>query len=276
MDFLFKHWAPLPRQFPAPFTVQSIGHFPRKRETVRNRFATCNFSFILRGSGVYHRNGRQWPVTAPAVIVQIPGEALEYGPVGRGWWEELFVIYKAEQTRLFISSGLLDPDHPVWTVPAPAVLQRQLRELSRLSHQQTERGCADRVDRLCEAMIMESRMGLRHGGGTDISPAIAKIRGELRKNWNQDVDWTALARRHGLSLSGFRRHWLQETGGPPARYLRTLRLREARSLLVETRLPVGEIARQCGFADPLYFSRHFRKETGVSCLAYRRTHRRPQ
>lgn len=53
------------------------------------------------------------------------------------------------------------------------------------------------------------------------------------------------------------------------------RLEEACRLLVETRLKIGEIAAAAGFRDPLYFSRRFRLETGVTAAAYRRSHQSP-
>jgi AraC-like DNA-binding protein len=44
---------------------------------------------------------------------------------------------------------------------------------------------------------------------------------------------------------------------------------EARSLLVETELPVGEVARRVGMADPGYFSRMFRRAHGTSPRSWR-------
>jgi AraC-like DNA-binding protein len=54
-----------------------------------------------------------------------------------------------------------------------------------------------------------------------------------------------------------------------------LKIEEACRLLVETRKKVGEIAEVLGFSDPLYFSRRFRLETGVTAAEYRNTHQSP-
>lgn len=40
-------------------------------------------------------------------------------------------------------------------------------------------------------------------------------------------------------------------------------------MLRQTDLPVREIARRLGYADPYYFSRAFRKTVGTSPTAYR-------
>jgi AraC-like DNA-binding protein len=45
---------------------------------------------------------------------------------------------------------------------------------------------------------------------------------------------------------------------------------KARELLLSSTRPLFEIAQECGFEDPLYFSRIFRRETGISPRGYRR------
>lgn len=58
----------------------------------------------------------------------------------------------------------------------------------------------------------------------------------------------------------------RETGMTPFQYLKNRRLENAADLLAVTvgRGNISETARLCGFSDPLYFSRQFRKKYGVS------------
>jgi AraC family transcriptional regulator of arabinose operon len=53
------------------------------------------------------------------------------------------------------------------------------------------------------------------------------------------------------------------------RHLQAVRLDAARRLLATTDLPVQAVARQVGYADPLYFSRVFRREVGKSPTGFR-------
>lgn len=48
------------------------------------------------------------------------------------------------------------------------------------------------------------------------------------------------------------------------------RMVQARKLLAETDLPVGEVGRRVGIADPGYFARVFRRGNGMAPLAWRR------
>jgi AraC-like DNA-binding protein/quercetin dioxygenase-like cupin family protein len=70
-----------------------------------------------------------------------------------------------------------------------------------------------------------------------------------------DVD--GLAAQAGWSRDHFARLFRAQTGFTVAGYVRQHRLLEARRLLIEGRLTVGEVARAVGFSDPLYFSRAF-------------------
>ena len=47
------------------------------------------------------------------------------------------------------------------------------------------------------------------------------------------------------------------------------RIQRACQLLRHSQLPVGAVAVSVGFEDPFYFSRTFRRETGVSPTEYR-------
>ena len=50
-----------------------------------------------------------------------------------------------------------------------------------------------------------------------------------------------------------------------------LRMTNARSLLEDTDLQIKEIAERCGYKDALYFTQAFKKETGLTPSAYRKT-----
>ena len=66
-----------------------------------------------------------------------------------------------------------------------------------------------------------------------------------------------------LSPSQLQRKVLAITEKTPLQVIRDLRLQKARELLQKTDMTVAEVAFQCGFFDPSYFTRIFRKEEGV-------------
>lgn len=74
------------------------------------------------------------------------------------------------------------------------------------------------------------------------------------------------AGRHEIHLAReFRRFF----GISVAAYLRRLRIEQAERLLLKARIPIGEIAQNCGFASHSHLCREFRKHFGVAPSAYR-------
>ncbi|MDK1474692.1 helix-turn-helix transcriptional regulator [Streptomyces sp. 549] len=63
------------------------------------------------------------------------------------------------------------------------------------------------------------------------------------------------------------------TGRTPGQLLREARTREAKRLLSAGDLTVRQVAGRVGYPDPAYFSRFFRRETGMTPGAFRHAHR---
>jgi AraC family transcriptional regulator, arabinose operon regulatory protein len=78
-----------------------------------------------------------------------------------------------------------------------------------------------------------------------------------------------LAALVGVSPSHLSALFRQATGSGPAAYHIATKMARARSLLDTTSLPVAEVAHLSGYADALYFSRHFRRHHGISPSTYR-------
>jgi AraC-like DNA-binding protein len=57
----------------------------------------------------------------------------------------------------------------------------------------------------------------------------------------------------------------------PNAYITRIRMQTASQLLRQSALPVKEIADRVGLPDEAYFSRLFKKATGVSPMLYRST-----
>lgn len=247
-----------------------------KDHWVRTVFQSCNFSFILRGRGEYRRLGRVWPVEAPCVITQWPGEPLEYGPVElpEETWDEFYVTYPGEAKPRFEAARLIDPERPLWPVRDLGALRALLEELRRLSHAAEPEAVVDRVDRVCERMILESWLGpVRREAPVGDAATVQAIAAELRARLAEPaLRVEEVAAAHGWSHSTFRRRWHEVMPESPARTLQGLRMQAACRLLVETTLPIHEVASRAGFADEYYFSRRFRVEQGMPPREYRRAY----
>ena len=81
----------------------------------------------------------------------------------------------------------------------------------------------------------------------------------LRENYNREISVNDAAKMVSLSPNHFCKVFKKVTGKTLIEYLHLLRINEAERLLIETDLPVTEIAEKIGFGSITYFGRVFKK-----------------
>lgn len=91
----------------------------------------------------------------------------------------------------------------------------------------------------------------------------------MNENLSQQIDMQHCADLAALSLSWFHHTFKQEFHMSPAKYLENLRMIHAKSLLGNGEYNINQIANLCGYEDPLYFSRVFKKFYGSSPSAFK-------
>lgn len=75
---------------------------------------------------------------------------------------------------------------------------------------------------------------------------------------------TDCARQLGVSAGHLHSLVKQATGRTPGRLIRQQQTLTAKLLLARTDLTVRQVSKECGFGDPAYFCRFFRRETGMT------------
>lgn len=92
----------------------------------------------------------------------------------------------------------------------------------------------------------------------------------FNENYYHSIEIQEYARQQHISTCWFIRSFRQYMGMPPLKYLTTIRTNRAKELLEGTAYTISEIGAIVGYDNPLYFSRIFRSETGMSPKQYRR------
>lgn len=88
-------------------------------------------------------------------------------------------------------------------------------------------------------------------------------------NYNTNINIKRYAESCNISCCWFIRSFKEYIGTTPTQYITNIRINKAKSLLNSNSLSVREIADLIGYENPLYFSRIFKKNVGMSPLAYR-------
>ena len=88
-------------------------------------------------------------------------------------------------------------------------------------------------------------------------------------NFQKDVSLDEVSRVANVSPYYFSKVFKEETGETFVEYLTGLRMEHAKNLLREKEKSIKQICVESGYSDPNYFSRIFKKMTGLSPLSCR-------
>lgn len=106
---------------------------------------------------------------------------------------------------------------------------------------------------------------------SSIVSAIHDTANYMRTNYAKKYTLQDYAAYNNLSVSRFIHNFETVFNLAPMKYLRKIRLENACWLLINTIHQISDISLSVGYEDPLYFSRVFKKEHGVSPSVYRST-----
>lgn len=91
-----------------------------------------------------------------------------------------------------------------------------------------------------------------------------KVKEYILNNYNKDLNINQLASIVNLNPVYFGAYFKRYTGQYLSDFINFIRINKAKDLLLTGEYRVNEVAYQCGFNDSLYFSKVFKKMTGVS------------
>ncbi|MFB2532568.1 GlxA family transcriptional regulator [Paracoccus sp. p3-h83] len=106
-----------------------------------------------------------------------------------------------------------------------------------------------------QRLSIPTRIGVRHG-------KLAQVIGRMEANLEDPISPAILAEQVGMSTRQLERLFRRYLHRSPKRYYMEIRLAKARNLLMQTDLPVIEVALACGFASPSHFSKCYRAQYG--------------
>lgn len=92
----------------------------------------------------------------------------------------------------------------------------------------------------------------------------------IHTHYSEKLTLAEIASNAGLGVREAQRCFQRVLHQSPSEYLIAYRLNNAKKMLLETNASITEIAFHCGFSDAPYFSKTFRKDTGITPMEYRK------
>lgn len=169
-----------------------------------------------------------------------------------------------------VYADLYEKDGNIWTCAGGTAALDMMLSLIGQDHDE------ELVNRVCEQALTDrvrsphdrQRLPLRARLGVQNAKVLSIIE-FMEANISEPLPLIDIARYVGLSRRQIERLFHQHMGRAPARYYLEIRLDRARHLLMQSTIPVVDVAIACGFVSASHFSKCYREMYGKSPLQER-------
>ncbi len=228
------------------------------------------FHFFIEGSCRFHNGDERFTATAPALTFTPP--CMPHG---------IRNTSASKQLRFFFLCFEIDPSLSKAMMKMHSAFRRfgylkmgmdlapRIEQLV-VKHQSPNQILKQSAQHDFMSFLYEVMSLLEAPRRTDANLYARKLISRMRRDINSTFDLGAAAAGLGLSKAHLVRVFKKSTGLPPQRYFNRLKMDTARDLLKRTDMSLARIAEQLSFCDEFYFSRVFKKYTGVSPHHFRK------
>jgi AraC-like DNA-binding protein len=225
------------------------------------------FQYTLAGQGILELGGHRHTLGPGwAFLLQHPGAYRYYWPGGAPWEMLHFTLFGLDAMR-HVRSVLERCGSLFELTPEAPVIRLLFTLLDEIPRENPVTAEAAAVSTYRMAMALRA---LAEQQRARYPSAVALVKNYLLSHFNTEVTLAELADVARVTPTYLCHLFRAHLGVSPMRYLLTLRLQQAQTMLRDTQLSSQAIGELCGFRDAGYFCTIFRIHTGVSPLTYRR------
>lgn len=236
---------------------------------------------VRSGSGKFVFRGHQYKCKAGDSFVIFPGELFYYEADAKDPWAYMWVAFAGTLAGELLQTVGVSPLSPVVRGVGKSAYARYHRIRKTLQDADSpalaDLECAGHL-RLLLGDFGEANKARIMGSESVLSEAERHVEyaaNFLRTQFAQQISIGQLADKLGYHRTYFTWLFKRHKGCSPKQYLYGVRMEQAGHLLATTALPVEQIAASVGYLDSLYFSKHFRRWSGMAPTAYRKKEFRP-
>jgi len=215
--------------------------------------------YVYKGTGHFYLNGQWMALTSGNIILYRPFEPQLYSYFVKDKPEIYWVHFTGKQCDEILNQYSIQSCYIGENLSIKLLFQDMITELQ-LKKLHYEDIVLNQLYILFANIHRSSHQTL-HFSENDFS--IDRLIIEMNQNYARSWNVSSMADFCKLSDSYFAHTFKQRMGLSPMQYLNHLRIEKARDLLTGNSLSVAAVARLVGYDDPLYFSRVFKKFTGI-------------
>ena len=228
--------------------------------------------YVASGKAHFFFGKEEQIVTAGHMVLYLPRQEQHYEYYAKDKPEVYWVHFTGSQVKNLLNHFEIPITGNVFYSGAPSAYQELFKEM--IHELQT---CRVGFEELLEMylrqlflLIQRVRVEQKPTVNTFIQEEMEYALRYFREHWNEPIVIEDYAQTRGMSVSWFLRNFKQTTNTSPMQFILSLRINNAVHLLESTNYNVTEIGAIVGYDNPLYFSRIFKKQIGVSPSDYRK------
>ncbi len=127
----------------------------------------------------------------------------------------------------------------------------------------------DQIKRWFLSKISDSCKNIQNKREEKSTSTVEQAKNYIREHFDKDISLDDVSRTVNISPYYFSKIFKEETGENFIEYLTNVRIERAKELLNSSEYTMKEICSMCGYSDPNYFSRSFKKNVGVTPTEYK-------
>lgn len=175
--------------------------------------------------------------------------------------------YAPEQAAL-LRQWRLVPEEKFWSISPDETLTALLARLRHLLICYTSEHMIDQLDWVCFQILRELMLA-RISPPPEPRNRLKEAALYLEHHYDRKINCDTVAAKFGFSHASFFRQWKMQFDISPQEYLRRHRLKIAALRLIQSSLPIADIAREVHFANLTAFHRDFKAFYGVTPALFR-------
>ena len=230
------------------------------------------FVYITEGSGRFRSFQGEFSISPGTMLLLVPGERHWYSPDPDTGWTEYWFGFNGECAQNWLDRRYIEREnsiyHPGISTSLIALFDKAI-EYARQEPVCMQQLIASLVPQIL-ARLQASRKNVTLKEGT--TNLLAEAREILEQNIYVKFDIDAITSALGVTYHTLRDYFNEHTGLSPYQYFLYMKINKAKELLIEGELSVKEVSFKLAFDNPYYFSRLFKKKTGVSPSKWHGTH----
>lgn len=230
--------------------------------------------YIASGKGYFYFDGVEQIISAGNMVIFRPKEEQRYYYYGVDRTEVYWLHFTGGNVKNILRKYGITDDmriiHTGTSLEYKQIFEQIIQELKLCKEDYEEL----LVNYLQQLLITLHRIINNKPKGKN-QPIMEEMDNAVRyfhENYNKPISIEEYAAAQHMSVSWFIRNFKEYTGSTPAQYILSLRISNAQILLESTTYNVTEIAEIVGYDNPLYFSRIFKKQNGMSPSEFRKHH----